>query len=154
MSEPEDPEVLAMRERAERVLAERAKKRAESPRDEEENAPKTKKKGRQWYHWVIDGALFLLLAYIIKTRFFDKPAEPPAPPAATAKASASAAPNVVTRGSAELRANPAPSEAVIDTLPPNTVIEVLELSPAGFMKVKTASGKTGWVPATAVATTP
>jgi hypothetical protein len=152
MSEPEDPEVLAMRERAERVMAARAKKRDEAARAEEA-APPPKKAGRRWYQWVIDGALFVMVAYLIKTRFLDKQAEPaPTPPAA--RASASAAPSVRTLASAEVRAAPATSESVVETVAPETALEVLELSSAGFIKVKTPSGKSGWVPVTAIATTP
>lgn len=152
MTEPEDPEVVAMRERAERVMARRAKERAEVATDESE-PKKKKKKGRQWYHWVFDTALFLLAAYLIKTRFFDKQPEPPAP-AAAPSAPASAAPRVVTRASADLLEGPAPSAARVEALPPNTAVEVVELSSAGYMKVKTATGKVGWVPAGSVATSP
>ena len=90
MTEPEDPEVIAMRERAERVMAQRAAKRTESaPADEDEPKRKKKKKGKQWYEWVFDIALFAIAGYFIKTRFFDKQPEPPAPaPAAHASASA------------------------------------------------------------------
>jgi len=152
MTEPEDPEVVAMRERADRVMAKRASKRAEAAA-EEEAAPKKKKKGgKRWYEWVFDIALFAVAGYFIKTRFFDKQPEPPAPPAASAHASASAVPSVVTRSSAPMRAAPAASDGVVDTLPPNTAVEVLELSPTGFVKVKTASGKEGWVAAGDVVT--
>lgn len=155
MTEPDDPEVLAMRERAERVAQRRANERATAPAVEESRA-KPKKK-RKWYHWVLDTALFLLVAYMVKTRFFDKPKEPaPLPKAATAPASSlppsgpSSAASVVTRASADVLEAAASASPRVDTVAPNTALEVLEVSPAGFVKVKTPSGKSGWLPATAV----
>jgi hypothetical protein len=150
MTDTEDPEVVAIRERAERVMARRAKERAEATAPEE-GEKKKKKKGRQWYHTVFDVCLFLLAAYLIKTKFFDKQAEPAAP-AASASASPSAAPRVVTRASANLMESPSAAASVVEALPPSTPVEVLELSTAGFMKVKAPSGKTGFIPAASVQT--
>jgi sRNA-binding protein len=163
MSEPEDPEVLAMRERAERVMARRAQERAEASRaapaaDAEE---KPRKGGRRWYHWVIDGALVVFAIYFVKTRFFDKKPEasPPAqvtapkPSASTsASAAASAVPSVMTKSSAELRLGPGQPFAAVETVPPNTAVEVLEISKEGFVKVKVPSGKSGWVPSDSIVT--
>lgn len=155
MTDTEDPEVVAIRERAERVMARRAKERAEGAAAEPAEGSKKKKKGRQWYHWVFDIGLFLLAAYLIKTRFFDKPPAPPAPaPAAApaASASASASPRVLTAGSANVLEAPSASASVVEALPKDAPLEVLELSSVGFMKVKTPSGKTGWIPAAVVTT--
>lgn len=140
-----------MRERAERVAQRRANERAAAPAVEESRA-KPKKK-RQWYHWVLDTALFLLVAYMVKTRFFDKPKEPaPLSKGATAPASSlpSSAASVVTRASADVLEAAASASPRVDTVAPNTALEVLEVSAAGFVKVKTPSGKSGWLPATAV----
>lgn len=152
MSDPEDPEVVAMRERAERVMARRAKERTETSQAADTEQPK-KAKGRRWYNWVIDGALFLAIAYMVKTRFLDKQPEPPAPTPA-ARASSSAAPTAKTRASAEVRSAPGQPSDLLETLPPQAPVEVLELSNAGFLRVKTASGKVGWVAAASIATGP
>ncbi|MBI2396067.1 MAG: SH3 domain-containing protein [Deltaproteobacteria bacterium] len=98
---------------------------------------------------MIDVALFAAVAYFVKVRFFDKEPEPPASKPA-ASAAPSAAPSVMTRASAEVRVDPSASAALIETVPPRVMVEVLELSNKGFVKVKTASGKTGWVAAQSV----
>lgn len=158
MTEPEDPEVVAMRERAERVMARRAQERAEAaraaPARDAEEAPR--KGGRRWYHWVIDGALVLFAIYFVKTRFFDKKpeaptAQAPAPSSSVSgSAAASAATSVVTKASAEVRLGPGQPFAVAETVPPQTVVEVLEPPKNGFVKVKVPSGKTGFVAADAL----
>lgn len=155
MTEPDEQEPKPTQDTDERAdgyltkgAAERAKKRA-AERAAEEAA--TAKKGRRWYHNVIDIALVAAVAYFVKVRFFDKEPEPP-PPASkpAASAVASAAPSVMTRSSAEVRVDTSPSAALVETLPPRVMVEVLELSNKGFVKVKTASGKTGWVGASTV----
>jgi hypothetical protein len=162
MSEPEDPEVIAMRERAERVMARRAQERAEAsraaPAADAEDKPR--KGGRRWYHWVIDGALVVFAIYFVKTRFFDKKPAPAAPAtvttvastSASASAAASAVPSVMTKSSAELRLGPGQPFAAVETVPPMTAVEVLEVSKEGFVKVKVPSGKTGWVPSDSIVT--
>ncbi len=155
----EDPEVVAMRERAEQVMARRAKERAEVKRASDEDAPPEKKTGRRWYNWVIDGLLFGVAAYMIYTRFLQKkPEPPPATPPTSVSASASpidaAQASVVTRATTEVLEAPAPSSKIIETLPEKTRVEVLQLSPSGYLEVKTPSGKVGWVAASSVATQP
>ena len=153
----DDAEVVAMRERAEKVAARRAKERAEGLRkDDDEEAPKKKSKKRRWYHNVIDAALVVLVIYMIKTRFFDKPKQPPQTPAPMAKSStaASASPGVMTKASADVFEGSVQPSAKLETLAPNTKVEVLELSNSGFMKVKTPSGKVGWIAAANVSSSP
>jgi hypothetical protein len=157
MAEPEeDAEVVAMRERAEKVAARRAKERAEGVRPEKDDEPKKKSKKRRWYHNVIDAVLIALVIYMVKTRFFDKPKEPePLPKGPSSpSASASAAPKVFTKASADVFENAQQPAAKLETLAPKTPVEVLELSNSGFMKVKTPSGKVGWIAAPNVSSAP
>ncbi|MGZ3456634.1 MAG: SH3 domain-containing protein, partial [Polyangiales bacterium] len=121
-----------------------------------EDEPKAKKGGRRWYHWVFDGALLAFAVYFVKVRFFSKEPEAPAAKApvasVSASASASAAPSVMTKASAEVRLGPGQPFAVVETVPPNTAVEVLEVSTGGFVKIKVPSGKTGWVPSDSIVT--
>lgn len=146
----DDAEVVAMRERAEKVAARRAKERAEGlrPEADDDTGKKKKSKKRRWYHNVIDAALVVLVIYMVKTRFFDKPKEPaPLPKASVTPV----APSVRTKASADVFENSQQPSAKLESLAPNTPVEVLELSNSGFMKVKTPSGKIGWVAAANVA---
>jgi uncharacterized protein YgiM (DUF1202 family) len=40
--------------------------------------------------------------------------------------------------------------ATVESIPPNTRVEVLEVSSAGFVKVSTPTGKSGWVPSDSI----
>lgn len=154
--EPEEKDdeqaVAEMRERADKAIAKRAAAKAAAAGTEDDE--KKKKGKRRWYHNVIDVALVAAAAYLIKVRFFSKEPEAPAPsPSASTSQTVSAAPSapgITTRASAEVRGGAGPMFGAVETLPPGAALELLEAPANGYVKVKTPSGKTGYLPVEAV----
>jgi len=158
MAEEKDDEQVAaeMRERADKVLARRAAARAAGKSEASEDDSKKKgKKERRWYHWLIDIALFGMAAYLIWVRFIRKdPNQQPMPASSSsASSSASAGPSasgsskpIMAKAATEVRAGAGLAFGPIETLAAPTPVELLEAPANGWVKIKTPSGKTGFVP--------
>ncbi len=123
-----------------------------------EQLKKQQKNKRQWYHWVIDITLFGLTAYLIWTRFIAPkqkmvPADQPPPPQSTSSAPAPApsalAPRVLVNPTRLLQ-GPGYQFAVIESLSAPVHAEVLESPQGGWIKIRIAPNKIGWVTVDAV----
>lgn len=123
-----------------------------------DQAKKQQKNKRQWYHWVIDITLFGLTAYLIWTRFIAPkqnmvPADQPPPPQSTSSAPApapSALPPRVLVNPTRLLQGPGYQFAVIENLSAPVRAEALESPQNGWIKVRIAPNKIGWVTVDAV----
>lgn len=166
-SEGEERALAAVRERAERAAVRRAapKKPAGDGDRGDDGADDGDGKGgggRRWYHWVLDAALLGAAAYLVYTRFIAKPPQPPQEAASAASSSSGAASSSAARpalsgvpiGATEVRAGPGMLYAPVETLGAPSRVQLLEGPTAGWVKVKTASSKEGWIPVGAIGPAP
>jgi hypothetical protein len=163
-TEGEERALAAVRDRAERAAIRRAApKKPVAEADDGDDGDGKGGGGRRWYHWVLDAALLGAAAYLVYTRFIAKPPQQPdeAPSAASSSASsgsssASARPALsgVPIGATEVRAGPGMLYAPVETLGAPSRVQLLEGPTAGWVKVKTASSKEGWIPVGAIGPAP
>ncbi len=153
--EGEERALAAVRDRAERAAARRA-----APKKPEAEVPKARDDGkRRWYHWILDAALLGAAAYLVYTRFLAKQPQPPAEhPAAMESSSAASSARAAVSGvpitATEVRAGPGMLYAPVETLGGPSHVQLLEGPTAGWVKVRTAASKDGWIPIEAIGTVP
>ncbi len=161
-SEGEERALAAVRERAERAALRRTAPKKPAGDADDDKDDDGKGGGRRWYHWILDAALLGAAAYLVYTRFIAKPPQlPDAAPAASASASGSgssgaarAALSGVPIGATEVRSGPGMLYAPVENLGAPSRVQLLEGPTAGWVKVKTASSKEGWIPVGAIGPAP
>jgi hypothetical protein len=162
-SEGEERAMAAVRERAERAALRRvAPKKPASDASDDADDGDGKGGGRRWYHWVLDAALLGAAAYLVYTRFIAKPPQPPQEAASAASSSSGSAGTSGARpalsgvpiGATEVRAGPGMLYAPVETLGAPSRVQLLEGPTSGWVKVKTASSKEGWIPVGAIGPAP